>query len=128
MDRLQRRLRRQPRRLPGLPCRKRAAAHTWHPSPDTVRGWTPDGKRVLFSSSRGFETTQDQLYTTTMEGGFPSQLPLPSAESRSFSPDGTHLAYVPHLVFEPNWKRYQGGQTTPIWIADLKDSSVVAIP
>lgn len=101
---------------------------TWHPSPDTVRGWTPDGKRVLFSSSRGFETTQDQLYTASTDGGFPTQLPLPSAESASYSPDGSHLAYVPHFVFEPNWKRYQGGQTTPIWIADLKDSSVVAIP
>ncbi|HWW20202.1 MAG TPA: PDZ domain-containing protein [Steroidobacteraceae bacterium] len=101
---------------------------TWHPSPDTVRGWTPDGKRVLFSSSRGFETTQDQLYTTSTDGGFPTPLPLPSAESASYSPDGSHVAYVPHFVFEPNWKRYQGGQTTPIWIADLKDSSVVVVP
>jgi tricorn protease len=101
---------------------------TWHPSPDTVRGWTPDGKHVLFSSSRGFETTQDQLYTTSTQGAYPTRLPLPSAESASYSPDGSHLAYVPHFVFEPNWKRYQGGQTTPIWIADLKDSSVVAIP
>jgi tricorn protease len=100
---------------------------TFHPAADIVRGWTPDGKRVLFSSSRGWETSQDQLYTTTAEGAFPTQLPLPSAESASYSPDGSHLAYVPHLVFEPNWKRYEGGQTTPIWIADLKDSSVVAI-
>ena len=25
---------------------------TWHPGPDNVLGWTPDGKRILFSSSR----------------------------------------------------------------------------
>jgi tricorn protease len=101
---------------------------TYHPAADIVRGWTPDGTRVLFSSSRGFETSQDELYTTSSDGGFPTQLPLPSAESASYSPDGSHVAYVPHFVFEPNWKRYQGGQTTPIWIANLKDSSVVAIP
>ena len=26
------------------------------------------------------------------------------------------------------WKRYRGGQTTPIWIADLSDSSVEKVP
>src|SRR5579885_2718563 len=25
---------------------------TWHPGPDVAIGWTPDGKRVLFTSSR----------------------------------------------------------------------------
>jgi tricorn protease len=92
---------------------------TFHPAADIVRGWTPDGKRVLFSSSRSFEVTRDEFYTTSIDGGFPTQLPLPSGEGASFSPDGTHLAYVPHFVFEPQWKRYTGGQTTPIWIEDL---------
>ena len=31
-------------------------------------------------------------------------------------------------MWEAAWKRYHGGQTTPIWIADLKDSSVVKVP
>jgi len=26
------------------------------------------------------------------------------------------------------WKRYRGGQTTPIWIATLSDSSAMKIP
>jgi tricorn protease len=30
--------------------------------------------------------------------------------------------------WEPDWKQYRGGQTTPIWIADLADSSVVIVP
>src|SRR5262249_7651416 len=25
---------------------------TWHPAPDTVLGWTSDGKRIMFSSPR----------------------------------------------------------------------------
>ena len=39
---------------------------------------------------------EDQLYTVPVEGGFPTQVPLPIAEDATFSPDGTHLAYVPH--------------------------------
>ena len=50
------------------------------------------------------------------------------AELGSFSPDGNHLAYVPNFQWEPFWKKYRGGQTTPIWIADLSDSSIEKVP
>jgi tricorn protease len=102
---------------------------TYHPAEERVAGWTPDGKKILFTSwGNSFMHFEDQLYTVPVEGGFPTQLPLPIAEEGSFSPDGTHLAYVPHPQWQPAWKRYHGGQTTPIWIADLKDSSIVKIP
>ena len=102
---------------------------TYHPGADYVVGWTPDGKRILFNSSRSsYYHLADQLFTVPVEGGFPSELPLPIAEQASFSPDGTHLAYVPHPQWQEAWKRYRGGQTTPIWVADLKDSSIVKIP
>ncbi|MGH8292580.1 MAG: S41 family peptidase [Gammaproteobacteria bacterium] len=61
-------------------------------------------------------------------GGLPSELPLPMAEDGSYSPDGSRLAYSPVFQWEPDWKGYRGGQTTPIWIARLSDSSVVKIP
>jgi tricorn protease len=51
-------------------------------------------------------------------------LPLPDAQGGSYSSDGTHLAYVPNSQWEPYWRGYRGGQTTPIWIANLADSSV----
>ena len=102
---------------------------TFHPADEYVLGWTPDGKNILFSSwGSSFRHFEDQLYTVPVEGGFPTKLPIPVGEESSFSPDGTHLAYVPHLQWEAAWKRYHGGQTTPIWIADLKDSSVVKVP
>jgi tricorn protease len=50
------------------------------------------------------------------------------ADTGSYSGDGTHLAYVPNFRWEPYWRGYRGGQTTPIWIANLADSSVVAVP
>jgi tricorn protease len=102
---------------------------TFHPADEEVLGWTPDGKQILFASwGSSFRHFEDQLYTVPVEGGFPTKLPLPIGEEAQFSPDGTHLAYLPHMQWQAAWKRYHGGQTTPIWIADLKDSSVIKIP
>jgi tricorn protease len=102
---------------------------TYHPAEEYVAGWTPDGKKVLFNSwGNSFMHYEDQLYTVPADGGFPVQLPIPIAEAASFSPDGSHIAYVPHPKWQAAWKRYHGGQTTPIWILDLKDSSVQKIP
>jgi tricorn protease len=101
---------------------------TYHPGADVAVGWTPDGKGVLFRSARASYSDPDQLYTVSASGGFPKELPLDMAEEGSFSPDGTHLAYVPNSQWEPQWQHYRGGQTTPVWIADLRDSSIVRIP
>jgi tricorn protease len=101
---------------------------TYHPGPDIAVGWSPDGKSVLFHSHRLSYADSDQLFTVPVDGVFPTSLPLPQAEDGAFSPDGSHIAYVPYFQWEPNWKHYRGGQTTPIWIADLADSSIVKVP
>ena len=102
---------------------------TFHPADDYALGWTPDGKKVLFASWRNsFRHFEFQLYTVPVDGGFPTQLAIPIGFDATFSPDGSHLAYVPHIQWQGAWKRYRGGQTTPIWIADLKDSSVAKVP
>ena len=102
---------------------------TFHPADDFVMGWTPDGKKILFASwGNSFRHFEFQLYTVPVEGGFPTQLPIPIGIEATFSPDGLHLAYVPHIQWQSAWKRYHGGQTTPVWIADLKDSSITKVP
>lgn len=101
---------------------------TAHPAPDTVVGWTPDGKSVLFTSPMLSNNDLTRLFTVPVTGGFPKPLPLPSGTQGSYSPDGTHLAYVPSFKWEDAWKRYRGGQTYPIWIANLADSHVKPIP
>ncbi len=101
---------------------------TYHPGADVAVGWTPDGKSVLFRSPRDSYSMFGRLFTVSREGGFPTEIPLPMAETGSFSPDGSHLAYVPNGKWQPAWKTYRGGQTTPIWIANLADSSVEEIP
>ena len=101
---------------------------TYHPGDDTAIGWTPDGKSVLFSSHRLAFADSARLFTVPVEGGFPTPLPLPAAEDGAYSPDASQLAYSPFFQWEPEWKKYGGGQTTPIWIADLADSSIVKVP
>src|SRR5580704_5033416 len=102
---------------------------TYHPGADHVVGWTPDGKNILFLSNRTSSYHfNDKLFSVPANGGYPSEYPLPIVEAASLSPDGSHLAYVPHGKWQPAWKRYRGGQTTPIWIADLKDSHIEKVP
>ena len=46
----------------------------------------------------------------------------------SFSPDGQRIAYVPMPRAFSAWKRYRGGQTTPIWMASLSNSRIEKVP
>jgi tricorn protease len=101
---------------------------TWHPAADRAIGWTPDGKQVIFSSSRTSYSSFSRLFTVPAEGGFETQLLLDRAVEGSYSPDGSKIAYVPTDQWQKAWKRYRGGQTTPIWIATLADSGTVKIP
>jgi len=103
---------------------------TSHPSSDQAVGWTRDGKRILFRSTRDSYSGFSQLYTVGLSGGLPEALPLPMAVEGSYSPDSSHLAYVPYTNFRESWqfqrglKHYRGGTASPIWIAKLSDSSV----
>ncbi|HYW74498.1 MAG TPA: hypothetical protein VE961_25970, partial [Pyrinomonadaceae bacterium] len=101
---------------------------TYHPGADLVSGWTNDGKRVLFASARNSYAGFTRLFTVGLDGGFPEEVPLPMAERGSYSPDGAYIAYEPLAQWQPEWKRYQGGQQDVIWIAKLSDSSIEKLP
>ena len=108
---------------------------TTHPGTDVALAWTPDGKRILFRSSREAYSRFEKLFTVPVEGGFPTELPLPLGVQGSYSADGAQLAYV------PTWNRragagdayiaiknYRGGKYASIWIAQLADSSIAKLP
>ena len=102
---------------------------THHPSLDEVSGWTPDGKNVMFSSTRHASANFSRLYTFPADGGgLPNEIPLPMANRGWLSPDGQFVAYEPLTQWQEDWKRYKGGQTQPIWIARLSDSTIEKIP
>jgi tricorn protease len=107
---------------------------TTHPGSDQVVGWTRDGKRILFRSPRDSYAGFTQLLTVGASGGLPELLPLPMAFEGSYSPDSSHLAYVPFTNFRESWqfqrglKHYRGGTASPIWIAKLSDSSIEKVP
>src|SRR5882724_615046 len=101
---------------------------TWHPAADIAVGWTPDGKRILFHSVREAYADFDRLYTVASEGGPAEVLPMWRAEDAWFSPDATRIAYVPNEVWQTSWKRYRGGQTTPIYIVRLNDLVLEKVP
>jgi tricorn protease len=69
-----------------------------------------------------------QLFSVSVEGGPEEPLPLPVGYEAAFSPDGKRLAYVPMGRAFAAWKRYRGGMTTPVWIADLGTSKVEKVP
>jgi len=102
---------------------------TWHPGPDEVRGFTPDGRAVLFISQRSLFTNRfTQLFTVPIQGGFPENLGIPNANRACYSPDGKHLVYTPLGEAFHQWKRYRGGMVSRLWIYSFADRSVREIP
>jgi tricorn protease len=102
---------------------------TWHPAGSRIVGWTRDGKSVLIASGMASYRHFDRLFVAHADGsGMPEPLPLPMGFEGSYSPDGQSLAYQPISKWEEAWKRYVGGQTTPIWIVNLKTLDLVRVP
>ena len=93
---------------------------TYHPMPDRVIDWRPDG-RVLFASSReSGRQRYNQFYLVGVTGGLPEKLAVPYGELASYAPDGQRLAYVDKSQANRTWKRYRGGWAADIWLFDLR--------
>ena len=101
---------------------------TWHPAPDRVIGWTPDGKNVIFTSTRSAYSRYSEMFTVPADGGVEQKLPLPTGYGASMSADGQSIAYEPILRSFGMWKEYRGGSTSRIWLARLSGSSVTPVP
>lgn len=99
----------------------------YHSGDIAAMAWSPDGQSILFTSTRtSFSGRLQQLFTVPAAGGAVSSVPLGAATWASYSGDGTHLAYVPRMVGIGARKRYRGGNTLPVWIVNLSDSTVEA--
>ena len=94
---------------------------TYHGMNDRVLGWHPDGKKVLFNSSRESGKQRfGQFYTVSREGGLAEKLPIAYGEFASYAPDGQRVAYTDRSRVFRTWKRYRGGAAPDILLFDLK--------
>jgi tricorn protease len=102
---------------------------TWHPGPDVVQGFTPDGRKVLFTSPRSvFTNRYSQLFTVPLDGGMPDRLPIPNAASGAYSPDARRMAYSPLAPRFEQWKQYRGGTVSRLWLFDFASQDVEKVP
>ena len=93
-----------------------------------VIGWKNSGREILFRSRMAsFNDFIGQLYTISIDGGLPEQLPLPRGGFGSFSPDDSKLVY--NRIFREfrTWKRYRGGMADEVWIYDFNTKKTEAI-
>ncbi|MFY0604680.1 MAG: PD40 domain-containing protein [Flavobacteriaceae bacterium] len=102
---------------------------TWHPNGSNVRGWTNDGKSVLYASSR--ETAPrpyNRLWTVPVKGGAPMLVSKQWGYDGSFSNNGKSIVIDKMSRWDGEWRAYRGGQNTPLIILDIKTSKETLLP
>jgi tricorn protease len=102
---------------------------TWHPAPAVVRGWSNDGKSILYASNR--ETApnpHNRLWRISAEGGVPQLLTKQWSFDGSYAPDGNSIVIDKMTRWDVEWRAYRGGQNTPLIILDLKTSKEEILP
>ena len=67
------------------------ATHS-HSADDTVLGWTPDSRSVLFCYASAAKTSAGKLYTVSVDGGMPRNAGADMGVYAAYSPDGRRLA------------------------------------
>jgi tricorn protease len=83
-----------------------------------VMGWK-DNETIVFRSRKySFNDFKGGLFTVSLEGGLPEQIPVPEGGWISFSEDGNRFVY--NRVFREfrTWKYYRGGMADDIWLHD----------
>ena len=111
-----------------MPPRRRAE------TPDLASRCGPCGgldpgrqERAVHVGSRSYADFT-ALYTLRRKAACPKFCRCGAGKRRSFSPDATRIAYVPNMKWQAAWKRYNGGQTTPIYIVRLSDLALEKVP
>ena len=116
----------EPRQLTFYPARGPMAPRWGYDH--QVYGWTPDGREVLFRSTRSYWAAKDgRLYTVPMKGGLPQPLEMPVSGGGDLSADGQRVAYSPLFRDFRAWKRYQGGWAQDLFIFDRESGTATQI-
>lgn len=103
---------------------------TWYPTAgplpqrwgidSQVYGWSPNGDAIIFRSARqAIGISNPQLFSVALGGGLPSALPMPTAGSGEYSPNGKQIVYSPKFRDYRSWNRYVGGWAQDLYIYDI---------
>ncbi|GAP68939.1 uncharacterized N-terminal domain of tricorn protease [Bacteroidales bacterium 6E] len=102
---------------------------TWYPAASRVKGWTPDGKNVLYTSAReSAPPSYGRLWTVPVTGGPSTPVAEQWGFDGSYSPDGKKIAIDRVSRWDVEWRNYRGGQNTPLIILDLETYAETIIP
>ncbi|MEJ0101291.1 MAG: PDZ domain-containing protein [Bacteroidota bacterium] len=102
---------------------------TWYPSPSYARGWSPDGKNILYASTRETAPTDYcRLWTVPAKGGPSQLLSAPFGFDGSYAPDGKKVVVDRVSRWDVEWREYRGGQNTALQILDLNSLAEKSIP
>lgn len=90
-----------------------------------VMGWKNNETIVFRSRKRSFNSFKGSLFTVSIDGGLPEQIPVPEGGWISFDETGERFVY--NRVFREfrTWKYYAGGMADDIWLHDLRDRTTV---
>ncbi len=94
---------------------------TYHPFPETLCDWHPDGKSLIyFSSQASGQQRAPRMFRVSAAGGPSEPLPVPYGVFGAIDDTGSWLAYTPTAASEfRTWKRYQGGLAQDVWLFNL---------
>ncbi len=93
---------------------------TFHSADDNVVGWSADGKRIVFTSTRGNGAfpTISTLWEISVEGGIERPVATDWGAGASYSADGKSLAFTRHPA---PWSRkhYRGSYAADLWVMNV---------
>lgn len=102
---------------------------TWHPGPDLIQDFSPCGKKIFFTSTRNAANRGvSNLFTISVDGGFPEEVKIPFVYRARVSPDGRYIAYNHFPDAFRQWKNYRGGRNSIIHLYDRKNHTLEKIP
>lgn len=93
-----------------------------------VMGWSPDSKNIIFRSRcKSYNSFRGQLFSISIEGGMPTEIPIQDGGFCSYSPDGKYLAFNNIFREFRTWKYYTGGMADDIWVLDIASKDAVKL-
>ncbi len=99
---------------------------TFATTPDTVLNWTPDGKGIMFATSRAVSPWRSPIYIVPIDGSLPTPMPIDGGVQGMLKQDGSTLAF--NRMGATYWRKgYRGNRTDDIWLQDTKTQKITRL-